>query len=115
MGSLTFDLQEASNIPPKTCIINNMLCLSHKLAILCLKLIGMTTLSIQQGLGLLDAMNEVYSQRKWRMECFDDECKKWLLLLLRLVDYEQNPEIMLHEFISSKHYVCGTETPKSYH
>lgn len=41
------------------------------------------------------------------MECFDDECKKWLLLLLRLVDYEQNPEVMLNEFISSEHYVVA--------
>ena len=57
-------------------------------------------------------MNEVYNQKKWRMDYFDDECKKWLLLLLRLVNYEQNPEIMLHEFISSKCYVVAQRHQK---
>ena len=57
-------------------------------------------------------MNEVYNQKKWRMDYFDDECKKWLLLLLGLVNYEQNPEIMLHEFISSKHYVVAQRHQK---
>ena len=48
-------------------------------------------------------MNEVYDQ-KWRTVQFGDECKKWLLLLLGLVDYDHNPEAFLHEFISSQHY-----------
>lgn len=58
-----------------------------------------------QGLELLDAMNEVFHQRQWRRELFDEECKKWLLLLLELVDYNCNPEECLDEFISSKCYV----------
>ena len=62
-----------------------------------------TTL-ILQGLEVLDAMNDVFSQKKWRMEHIDEECKKWLLLLLELVNYDHNPETLLHEFISSQHY-----------
>lgn len=58
----------------------------------------------QQGLGLLDAMNKVYNEKKWKMETFDHECQKWLLFLLGFVNYSQTPEISLHEFISSKHY-----------
>jgi len=50
-------------------------------------------------------MNEVYSQRKWRKEQFNEECKKWLLLMLELVKYDHNPETLLHEFISSQDYV----------
>jgi len=61
--------------------------------------------AVKEGLELLDAMNEVYSQRKWRKEQFNEECKKWLLLLLELVKYDQNPETLLHEFISSQDYV----------
>ena len=34
----------------------------------------------------------------------EDEYKKWLLLLLGLVKYDQAPEVLLHEFISSDHY-----------
>ena len=62
---------------------------------------------ILQGLELLDAMNEVFMQKQWGMKAFDEECKKWLLLLLELVDYDQNPEELLHEFISSQHYVVA--------
>ena len=61
-------------------------------------------LIFQQGLGLLDAMNEVYNQKKWRTIQFGDECKKWLLLLLGLVDYDHNPETFLREFISPQQY-----------
>ena len=57
-------------------------------------------------------MNEVYNQKKWRMDYFNGECEKWLLLLLRLVNYEQSPEIMLHEFISSKHCVVAQRHQK---
>lgn len=60
---------------------------------------------ILQGLELLDAMNEVYSQKKWRKKQFYTECKKWLLFLLELVKYDQHPETLLHEFISSQDYV----------
>jgi len=58
--------------------------------------------SIQQGLELLDAMNEVFSQKQWRIEPFHEECKMWLQLLLELVDYNHSPEVLLHEFISSQ-------------
>ena len=45
------------------------------------------------------------------MEHFDEECKKWLLLLLELVNYDHNPETFLREFISSQDYVVT----KSHH
>ena len=60
---------------------------------------------IQQGLELLDAMNEVFIQKQWRMEHFDEECKTWLLFLLEFVKYDHNPKTFLHEFISSDDYV----------
>ena len=34
----------------------------------------------------------------------ENEYKRWLLLLLGLVEYDQAPENILHEFISSDHY-----------
>lgn len=34
----------------------------------------------------------------------DNEYKRWLLLLLGLVKYDQAPEDLLREFISSDHY-----------
>ena len=49
-------------------------------------------------------MNKVYDEKKWRMETFEGECKKWLLFLLGFVNYKQTPEISLHEFISSEYY-----------
>jgi len=51
-------------------------------------------------------MNEVYNQ-KWRTARFGDECKQWLLLLLRLVDYDHNPETFLREFFLSQHYTVS--------
>lgn len=47
-------------------------------------------------------MNEVFSQKQWRIEPFHEECKMWLHLLLELVDYNHSPEVLLHEFISSQ-------------
>ena len=48
-------------------------------------------------------MKNIFDQ-KWRVEHFDDEYERWLLLLLGLVKYDQTPEDLLPEFISSDHY-----------
>ena len=53
----------------------------------------------------------VYHQKQWRMEHFDEECKKWLLLFLEFVSYDHNPETSLREFISSRDYAIT----KSHH
>jgi len=60
--------------------------------------------AVKEGLELLDVMNDVFCQKQWKIEHFDEECKKWLLLLLELVNYDHNPEILLHEFISPQPY-----------
>ena len=49
-------------------------------------------------------MIDVFCEKQWKIEHFDEECKKWLLFLLELVNYDHNPEILLHEFISSQRY-----------
>ena len=53
---------------------------------------------------MLDAMIGLFSQKTWKMERIDEECKKWLLLLLELVNYDHSPETYLREFICSQCY-----------
>ena len=42
----------------------------------------------------------------------EDEYKKWLLLLLGLVKYNQAPEDILHEFITSDRYTVAKSLRK---
>ena len=48
-----------------------------------LKLTSLTLIS--QGLDFLDTLNKLWTERKFNLEAFDCECKKWLCLLIQLV------------------------------
>ena len=54
-------------------------------------------------------MNEVFNAKNWRVakEQFEEECKNWLLLLMGLVTKNDvDPELTLHEFLSSQYVVA---------
>ena len=55
-----------------------------------------------KGLTFVDTVYKFCTERKFNPQMFDSECKKWLLLLLQLVDFtEDNPDLYLQAFLGS--------------
>ena len=55
-----------------------------------------------KGLIFVDTVYKFCTEHKFNPQIFDPECKKWLLLLLQLVDFTtENPHIVLEAFLSN--------------
>lgn len=66
-----------------------------------LKLTSFTLIS--QGLDFLDTLYKLWTERKFNLEAFDCECKKWLFLLLHLVNITgDNLSLYLRRFLLGK-------------
>ena len=50
----------------------------------------------------MDTLYTVWSKREFNMQIFDTECKKWIDLLLQLVDVTGHPYIHLQRFLHGK-------------
>ena len=57
-------------------------------------------LSFPQGLRFVDGLDKSWTEHSFDSQVFDPECKKWVLLLLRLVDVtKEHPEVHLQSFL----------------
>ena len=57
-------------------------------------------LSFPQGLRFVDDLNKFWTEHSFDSQVFDPESKKWVLLLLWLVDVtEEHPEVHLQSFL----------------
>ena len=58
---------------------------------------------ISQGLDFLDTLYKLWIERKYSLEAFDCECKKWLFLLIHLVSITgDNLSLYLRRFLLGK-------------
>ena len=56
--------------------------------------------SFPQGLSFVNELNKFWTEHKFKPQVFDPECKKWVLLLLELVDVtKDHPEVHLKSFL----------------
>ena len=57
-------------------------------------------LSFPQGLRFVEELYKFWTEHSFKSQLFDPECKKWVLLLLQLVDVTKtHPEVYLQNFL----------------
>ena len=69
---------------------------------LCISRIGNITPlpSFPQGLSFVEELYKFWTKYGFKSQVFDPECKKWVLLLLQLVDVtKEHPEVHLQSFL----------------
>ena len=64
-------------------------------------MLELTTLTLfPKGLIFVDTVYKFCTGHNFNPQMFDPECKKWLLLLLQLVDFTtENPHVVLEAFL----------------
>ena len=56
--------------------------------------------SFPQGLSFVDDLYKFWTEHSFKSEVFDPECKKWVLLLVQLVDVtKDHSEVHLQSFL----------------
>ena len=55
-----------------------------------------------QGLVFVDTLLQIVSTNNWNLEEYNTLFQQWLILLLSLIDFDQDPRACLQEMLSSE-------------